>query len=235
MLAVRPGAPYSLTASFDKPALKQGEKGTLKLKLERLAKDFTTPLTVQAQQIELPRGLNINNNQPVTIAAKQTDGSLAVNVNTTVPPGTYTIVLRTQTQFPFARDPKSNQKPNTPVVLPSAPVTLIVLPKSLATVALSTSSATVKVGKEAEVVVRLTRQNGYEGEFKVEVVLPSNAKGVQIGEAVIPAGKNETKLVVKTVAGAAPVNLGNVIVRATAVYQGHPIPHETKLNVNVVK
>jgi hypothetical protein len=235
MLAVRPGAPYNLTASLDKPALKQGEKGTLKVKLERLAKDFTTPLTVQAQQIELPRGLTINNNQPMTIAAKQTDGSLAVNVNTNVPPGTYTIVLRTQTQFPFARDPKSNQKPNTPVVLPSAPVTLTVLPKSLANLSLSTSLATVKIGKEAEVVVRVARQLGFEGEFKVQVVLPPNAKGVQIGDAVIPAGKNEAKLVVKTIAGAAPVNLSNVIVRATAMYQGQPMTHEIKLNVNVVK
>ncbi len=235
MLAVRPGAPYSLTASLDKPALKQGEKGTLKVKLDRLSKDFTTPLTVQVQQIELPRGLTVNNNQPLNIAAKQTDGSLAVNVNSNVPPGTYTIVLRTQAQLPFARDPKSNQKPNTLVILPSAPVTLTVLPKSLANLSLSAPSATVKIGKEAEVVVRVARQNGYDGEFKVQVVLPPNAKGVLIGDAVIPAGKNEAKLVIKTVAGTMPVNLGGLTVRATAMYQGQPITHEIKLNVNVVK
>ncbi len=32
-----------------------------------------------------------------------------------------------------------------------------------------------------------------------------------------------------------PVNLGNLIVRATAMYQGHATTHEVKFNVNVVK
>ena len=233
MLAVRPGAPYSLSGTLDKPTLTQGEKGTLKVKLTRISADFKTPLTVQALQAELPKGLTLNNNQPVTIAANQTDGSLAINVAPTVQPGVYTIVLRTQTQLPYNKDPMAKQKPNTIVVLPSASITLTILPKSVATLALSTSSATVKIGKEAEVVVRVTRLFGYEGEFKVQVVLPPNAKGVQIGEAVIPAGKNEGKLVVK--GGAMPVNLSNLIVRATAMYQGHATTHEVKLNVNVVK
>ena len=45
--------------------------------------------------------------------------------------------------------------------------------------------------------------------------------------------KDEAKLIVK--AGAMPVNVSNLIVRATALYQGHPTIHEVKLNVNVVK
>ena len=89
-----------------------------------------------------------------------------------VQPGTYNLVLRTQTQMPYNKDPKAKQKPNTIVVLPSAPVTLTILPKSLAKLTLSTPNATVKLSKEAEVVVRVQRQFGYDGEFKVQVVLP---------------------------------------------------------------
>src|SRR6185437_4857125 len=233
MLAVRPGAPYSLSGTLDKPTLIQGEKGTLKVKLSRISADFKTPLTVQAIVTELPKGLTFNNNQAVTIAANKTDGSLAINVAATVQPGVYTIVLRTQTQMPYNKDPMAKQKPNTIVVLPSAPITLTILPKSVATLTLSTQSATVKLGKEAEVMVKVARLYGYEGEFKVQVVLPKDGKGVQIGEAVIPAGMNEGKLVVK--AGSMPVNLSNLIVRATAMYQGHATTHEVKLNVNVVK
>jgi hypothetical protein len=235
MLAVRPGAPFSLTGTPDKPMLTQGDKGTLKVKLTRIAPDFKTPLTVQALATELPKGLTINNNQPLSIAANATDGSLPINVPANVQPGTYTIVLRLQTQMPYNKDPMAKQKPNTVVVLPSAPIALTILPKTLATVTLSTPNVTLKIGKEAEVVVKAARQYGYDGEFKVQVVLPPNAKGVQIAEAVIPAGKDEAKLVVKTDAGAAPVNLSNLIVRATAMYQGHPTTHEVKLNVNVVK
>ena len=82
-------------------------------------------------------------------------------------------------------------------------------------------------------MVRVQRQFGYDGEFKVQVVLPSGAKGATIADTVIPAGKDEAKLVVK--AGAKPGNLSNLIVRATALYKGHPTTHEVKFNVNVVK
>ncbi|HEY7428682.1 MAG TPA: PPC domain-containing protein, partial [Gemmataceae bacterium] len=119
MLAVRPGAPWSLSGIPDKPALTQGDKGTLKVKLTRISPDFKTPLTVQAIQTELPKGLTLNNNQPLTIAANATDGALPINGPPNVPPGTYTIVLNTQTQMPYNKDPMAKQKPNTIVVLPS--------------------------------------------------------------------------------------------------------------------
>jgi hypothetical protein len=233
MLAVRPGAPYSLAASLEKPALVQGEKGTLKVKLTRISPDFKTPLTVQATPTELPPGLSVNNNQPITIAANATDGTLPINVPPNMQPGAYNIVLYTQTQMPYNKDPMAQQKPNTLVALPSAPVTLTVLPKALATLSLSTPNATVKTGKQAEVVLRVSRQYGYSGEFKVQVVLPPGAKGAQIGDIVIAAGKDEAKLVIK--AGDMPVNLPNLIVRATGTYQGHATTQEVKLNVNVVK
>ncbi|HEY7157447.1 MAG TPA: PPC domain-containing protein [Gemmataceae bacterium] len=235
MLAVRPGAPWSLTGASDKPALTQGDKGTLKVKLARLSPDFKTPLIVQAMATELPKGLTLNNNQPVTIAANAAEGSLAINVQPNVQPGIYTIVLYTQAQMPYNKDPMAKQKPNTAVVLPSAPITLTILPKSLAKLSLSAPNATVKIGQQTEVAVKVARQYGYEGEFKVQVVLPPNAKGVQIGEVVIPAGKDEAKLIVKSAAEAQPVNLPNLVVKATAMYQGHATTHEVKLNVNVVK
>ncbi|MGH7224290.1 MAG: hypothetical protein ACRELF_13750, partial [Gemmataceae bacterium] len=203
------------------------------VKLTRLAPDFKTPLTVRAVATELPKGLTLNNNQPITLAAKATDGKLSINVQNTVQPGTYTLVLHTQTQMPYNKDPKAKQKPNTIVVLPSAPVTLTILPKSLAKLSLSTTNVSVKMGKQAELLVRVQRQFGYDGEFKVQVVLPSGAKGATIADTVIPAGKDEAKLIVK--AGAKPGNLSNLIVRATAMYHGHATTHEVKFNVNVVK
>jgi hypothetical protein len=233
LLAVRPGAPYSLALNLDKPALVQGENGTLKVKLTRISTDFKTPLEVQAIPNELPPGLAINNNQPINIAANATDGALPINVQPNVQPGKYTIVLRSQTQMPYSKDPMAKQKPNTLVVLLSAPALLTVLPKTLANLGLSTQNVTVKTSKEAELLVRVDRQFGYDGEFKVQVVLPPGAKGVAIADTVIPAGKNEAKLVIK--AEAMPVNLQNLTVRATAMYEGHPTIHEVKFNVNVVK
>ncbi|HTU22747.1 MAG TPA: PPC domain-containing protein [Gemmataceae bacterium] len=233
MLAVRPGAPYSVAVSLDKPMLVQGEKGTLSVKVTRFASDLKQPLSVRAITAELPKGLTLNNNQPVNIAANATDGKLSINVQNNVQPGTYTLVLYTQTQMPYNKDPMAKQKPNTPVALPSAPVTLTILPKSLAKLSLSTTNVNVKLNMQAEVVVRVQRQLGYDGEYKVQVVLPKGAQGAAIADTVIPAGKDEAKLIVK--AGAKPGNMPNLIVRATAMYLGHATKDEVKFNVNVVK
>jgi hypothetical protein len=234
-LAVRDKAPYQVAASIDKTAIVQGDKGTLKLTLNRIWPDFKQPLLVQIQPQELPPGLVVNNNQPITIAPNANEASLPVVVNGNVLPGTYTVVLRTQSQIPFNKDPKAPQKPPTIVVLPSAPVTLTVLPKAVATLALSNAAPTVKAGGETELVLKVTRQFNYEGEFKVQLVLPPNVQGVEAAEVTIPAGQNEVKLVLKSPADAAAGNRADLIVRATATVNGTAIVHDVKLNVNVVK
>src|SRR5262249_811302 len=189
MLAVRPGAPWSLSGVPDKPALPQGEKGALKVTLTRISPDFKTPLTVQAIQTELPKGLTLNNNQPITIAANATEGSLPINVPPNVPPGTYTLVLNTQTQMPYNKDPMAKQKPNTIVVLPSEPISLTILPKSLANVPLSTPNATVKIGAEAE------GRGGVRGGCQVPGRPPPKAQGGEDGRGRPPRrqGRGETR------------------------------------------
>jgi hypothetical protein len=235
VFAVRGKAPYQSNTSIDKPALVQGDRGTIKVTLTRLWTDFKQPLLVQAQPLELPPGFVVNNNQPVTIAPNQHEASLPVVVAGNVQPGTYTLVLRTQSQIPFNKDPKAAQKPPTIVVQPTTPVTLTVLPRSVAALTLGNAAPTIKVGTEGELVVKVARQSGYEGDFKVQLVLPPNVKGVEAGESTIPAGQNEVKLVLKVPADAAPGNVPNLTVRATATLDGVPIVHEVKFNVNVVK
>jgi hypothetical protein len=189
----------------------------------------------QPQVPELPQGFVVNNNQPVTIAPNQNAATLPVTVNTNVTPGTYTIVLRTQTQIPYNKDPQAKQKPPATVVLPATPVTVTVLPRSVARLALDNAAPMVKAGTQGELVVKVTRQFNYEGEFKVQVVLPQNVKGVEADEVTIPAGQNEAKVVLKVPEDAAPGNRADLIVRATAMLEGVPIVHEVKFSVNVVK
>jgi hypothetical protein len=236
LLAVRPGAPYALAATLDKPAVTQGDKTDLKVKLNRLWPDFKTPLAVQATPAELPPGLTLNNNQPITIAPDKADGTLPVVVGTAVPPGTYNLVLRTSSPIPYNKDPKAPQKPPTNVVQPSAAVALIVLPKTVATLALANPTATAKAGTQAEVVLRVTRLFDYAGELKVQVVLPPAIKGVTADEVTIPAGQDQAKLVLRVAADATQGNHAGVVVRATGTVNGTvPVVQETKLNLNVVK
>jgi hypothetical protein len=234
VLAVREQAPFALTAQIDKPVVLQGDKPNLTLKLTRLWPDFKTPLQLVIND-PIPN-LAVNNNQPIAVAADKNEAKAVVTVNNNVPPGTYNIVLRATAQIPFNKDPMAKQKPNVNVVFPSTPVAITVLPKQVATLTIPQPAVTAKVGTTSDVVVKVARNPGFAGEFKVQLVIPPNIKGVSADEVTIPAGKDEAKLVLKIAADAAPGNRPDLIVRATAMQNGNvPTPHEAKITVNVVK
>jgi hypothetical protein len=238
VLAVRESAPYILTATPDKSAVKPGDKINITLKVDRKSADFKGPLQVSAAApLARNQGSNLsfnNNNQPVAISGN--GGTAALTVSNTAPPGTYTVVLRGAGQMPFAKDPAAKQKPNLNAIQAATPFTITVVPRDLATVTLAPGGATVKQGAQTEVVVRVARKYDFAGEFKVQVMLPKNAKGVTVEDVTIPAGKDEAKLVIKA-AGDAPVtNLGGLAVRATAMFNGTtPIDQEAKFSINVTK
>ncbi len=56
-----------------------------------------------------------------------------------------------------------------------------------------------------------------------------------VAAVTVPAGQNEAKLTIVVPADAPPGNRADLVVKATAVYNGTPIVHEAKFNVNVVK
>jgi hypothetical protein len=241
-LAVAGKAPFTLTPALDKPQVTQGDKAVVSVKVARLWPEIKNAMQVSVMQSqnrqgsELPINLRFNNNQPVNVAANQPEAKLNVTVGLDVPPGTYNVVFRGQTQAPYNKDPMAKQKPNTFIVQPSAPISITVLPKSLAQFTLSTNQVQVKAGAMGKLVVRVARRFNYDGEFKVQLVLPQGVTGVEATEVTIPAGKNEAELVVRIPAGTNPGNRTNLVVRATAQFNGKfPTTHEAKLNVNVVK
>ncbi len=235
VLAVRDKPPFALTPTLDKATLVQGDKTTLKVKLARLWPDFKQPINATVMD-PVPNVL-VNNNQPVALAAGKDDGTFPVQVNAGALPGTYTFVLRATAQMPYAKDPMAKQKPPVNVVQPSAPFTVTVLPKTVATVAASVANPNLKAGAQSEIVVKVTRQYDYAGEFKVQLVLPANLKGVVADDVVIPAGKDEAKLVLKAAADAAPGARNGLSVKATALLNGNvpTVQESAKFNVNVVK
>jgi hypothetical protein len=84
--------------------------------------------------------------------------------------------------------------------------------------------------------VKVERQNDYTGEFKVKLILPMGAKGVTADEVTIPAGQNETKLVLKAAADAPGGPMNNLVVQVVANYEGkYPLTQEAKLNINIEK
>jgi hypothetical protein len=231
VLAVRDKAPFALLARLEKTRVFAGEKISVPVKVVRNLAEFKGQVVLVA--VSLPPELTMGGPKQINLNGDKGDLVLTVKPNTA--PGTYTAVLRGQGQFAFNKDPKVKNKGNILVSQALPPITVTVLPKQLAKISVTPANATVKLGNQTEVTVKLARLYDYQGEFKVALVLPPGVKGVSSEEVTIPAGKDTAKLVVEVDpdAGTGPRNL---TLRATTLFEGNmPITHDAKLNINVVK
>jgi hypothetical protein len=226
VVAVRERGPFSLTPAVEKITITQGEKIEVPLKLERFDKEFTAPVQVTATALPAPLLL-----QPVTLNAGKDATTLTFQGANALQPGTYTLVFRGQA-IPPGKDPKVPKGPG--LALPSAPVTLTVLPKAVATVKFA-SPVPVKKGGTFELAVSVNRLLEYSGEFKVSLLVSTDAKGLSAAEATIPAGETVGKLVIAAAPDTGPGPFTNLTVRVTADFNGVPLHHDKKLTVNVVK
>src|ERR1700682_944877 len=86
--------------------------------------------------------------------ANGTAGSLVLNISTSVQPGTYSLVFRSFALVPYNKDPLAKARPPINVVQASTPLTLIVLPKKVATVSVDNPNPSIKIGMQGDVVVR---------------------------------------------------------------------------------
>jgi hypothetical protein len=227
VLAVRDKAPYNLTCEVDKLTVLHGDKVTIPLKLTRHWPEFKQPLQVIPIPQELPPGVTFG---PVTLAPGKDEGKLTMNVPANVPVGTYTFVFKS-----FAPIPSGPKAKAVNVVQCSTAVVLTVLPKQVATLAVTNAAPTVKVGSENELIVKVTRTQGYDGKFTVKLVLPPDVKGLEADEVILEAGQSEARILLQVEDDAMPGPRNNIAVIATCELHGMTLTHETKINVNVTK
>lgn len=229
MLAVRDKAPGRLSAGKDKVTVSLGDKVEIPLKLQRYSPEFKSNLQVAPVPNELPQGLAFGN---LTFAPGKDEVPAVVTAAANVPPGKYNVVFRGFAPIP---PPESKGKPvNT--ILNSSPVELTILPKQVANLSVDNGNPSIKAGAEAAITVKVARLFDYADAFKVELVLPQGAKGIDAAGITIAPGANEAKLTLKVPADTAPTQIQNIIIRAVAVVNGNvPLTHETKINVNITK
>jgi hypothetical protein len=233
-MAVRGQAPYNLGVTTDHITLTQGEKLSVPFQLTRYWPDFKANLQIQPLPGDFPPGFNFG---PLNLAPDKKEATLNVNLPSNFQPGDYTFVFQSFAPIPYNRDPNNKQRPNVNVVQPSSPLLVTVLPRQLASLTVPNPNPALKAGTQTEVVVRVNRLNDYAGEYVV-TLLPSTdtPPGLVVESALIPAGQNEAKLLIRAEPNAAPGNRQNLVVRVVGQYRGHfPVSHETKVNVNVTK
>ena len=254
VIAVRPEkAPFSIAADVPnalvKPAtgkeekangpvvvLRQGDKATVPVKVEWAVPE-KPPVTLAVE----PMALNAQNTPiTATVAAQPMKDKPDVQVNldakTTAAPGTYTIVLRGTAQVPFIKDPMAKQKPNVPADAFGTPITVLVVPTALGKFTTGPlPNNTLKLGSSTDLPIKVERLYDFPGEYKVQFVPAKDAVGVAAADAVIPAGKDEAKLVLKTAADAKPGALAGTVV-VTATYAGkYTVTYENKVSFNLAK
>ncbi|HET6574200.1 MAG TPA: hypothetical protein VFG68_11390, partial [Fimbriiglobus sp.] len=110
--------------------LKPGDKLTVPVTVAWHAKGKRpAALAIQperTQQNLQQEPLRVNNTQ---IAANKNDGPVTIEVRPNAPPGTYCVVLRAETQAPFARDPEQKDKTtNLAAAAYTQPIMVTVLP-----------------------------------------------------------------------------------------------------------
>lgn len=79
---------------------------------------------VQLVGLNLPPGFSF---AATEIAADRVETPIKINVAPNVPPGDYTVVLRTDAQVPYARDPMATTKPNVRIADPTTPMRIRVV------------------------------------------------------------------------------------------------------------
>jgi hypothetical protein len=217
--------------------VKQGEKLTVPVKVNWSSADKQPVVLSLEAMAPNQQASPVTAQFPTQPTKEKPEGVVSIDVKANAPPGTYSVVVKGVAQVPYAKDPMAKQKPNIPAEVFSDPIEVQVIPTTLAKVTVGPLPAnTLKLGTPGELTVKVDRQFDYAGEYKVKFALPMGASGVSAEDVVIPAGKNEAKLTLKTSADAKPGAINNAIVTVTAKYDGkHTVTQESKVTFTVAK
>lgn len=219
-LAVRDGGPHKLSPGQTTLTVAPGAKATLPIKLTR-GPDFKVP--VQVTLLGYANNfIALNNSQPLTIPADKDTANAVFDVRRTVPPGSYTLVLRGAATVQL-KDVAGKPRGNANILVPATPVTLVVATPKLGEVTVNVDKATWKPGMTTDVVVKVKRQQGISGPLRVQLILPEGMTGFSAGEMSIPERADTVKLPIRASSRAAPGRYQGLIVRVSA-RSGDPAP-----------
>ena len=102
----------------------------------------------------------------------------------------------------------------------TTPIVLTIKAAPFVVAAAPAESGNLKKGGKNEVKVTITRQNGFAGPATITLPLPPGVAGVKAEAVTIPADKNEGVLVIDTAGDAPEAQLANMVVRASAAFEG---------------
>ncbi|MFO0811159.1 MAG: PPC domain-containing protein [Gemmataceae bacterium] len=227
--SVRDAGPYRIDTPATELVVQQGDSVKLPLKLTRTWDKCQGEVKLYLMNIQ-PNVISLNG---ATFAADQTEIEAELTPRSGTPPGVYQIALVGK-PAPFAveaRDAMGRMRPTQIAPrYPAPPVTLTVVPASVAILSVTAPPRTVSAGGTAEAIIRVRRQFEYAGEFRLTL---AEANGVTMAETVLPAGKDEVRATLSVAADAKPGPRVLVLQAIAPLAAGITASHEAKFNINV--
>jgi hypothetical protein len=233
-MAVRDKGPFALTVDTKDLSVPVGGNLEFKINIKRNDPEFkakvdlvrlSSPVLTNGQFIAVPAAAIDANKNEVLV-------KFAVPGNTQ--PGTYSLVFQGKAKFNVTDTKDKKKKKNADIFEATPPVKVIVYDK-IAEVVVANPKVAVKAGENAELLVKVNRLNGYQGEYDVTVTVPGGIAGVTVDKAKIPAGANEVKLVLKTAKNASVTTNPNYAVKLTGKVGTLTFNSEAKFEVNIAK
>lgn len=223
MLALRNKAPFSVLPKKTKVAVSAGDKVDIPYALARIDPEFKANVQVQAAKGDLPTGITTN---ALTFAPGKDEQNMTVTTLATAPGGSYNLVLQGTGKITIGKGKDLN------AVFPTGPVSLIVVPKQVATLSLEKADVALPAGGETKVTMKVARLVDFPGELKVQL-MPENTNGVSADAVTIGPGQNEATFALKATDAAAVGQRANLTLRAVTVVEGITVNNDLKINVNV--
>ncbi len=151
----------------------------------------------------------------------------------TAPPGTYTLVLKGQTQVAYTRASNASGQPagtenapqpqNLDVVVCSVPLVLNIKEHPATLSVGLPADAQLKRGSEIALPVTVNRANGFAGPVTISLALPAGVTGLSADPVTIEAQQQEGILKVLAAADATEGPLANLVVQGAMEFHGNAV------------
>ena len=102
----------------------------------------------------------------------------------------------------------------------TTPIVITVKAAPYTVTATPADGGNVKIGGKIEVKCEVKRQNGFAGPVTLTLPIPPNVVGVKAEPVAVPADQTAGVLVIEAAGDAPEAQLANMVVRATAVFDG---------------
>jgi hypothetical protein len=222
-------APFRLTATPERLAMRPGEKQPVKLKAvpksgSPIEGEVALSFLGSVPGLKAPGG---------KIEKGKDEASIELQLEAAAVPGRYSIAFLGEAEVQFSRKPEE-KKQKVKVRYPTPALTLDVVAPPFEIRVADLHGGKLQPGGSLSIDVAVQKRHGFEGPLVLALVPPEAVKDLKADEVRLPTGATGGTIAVKALAGGAnPGPRPDLILRATADLFGIQVSADVKLALEV--